>query len=66
MDGNVLARYQGLVQAHRGERFGLLQVWLARYRQRRQLARLDTHLLKDIGLSRTDALREVHKPFWRA
>jgi uncharacterized protein YjiS (DUF1127 family) len=30
------------------------------------LARLDDHLLSDIGLSRSDVEREIHKPFWRA
>ncbi|MGB5065659.1 MAG: DUF1127 domain-containing protein [Candidatus Competibacter sp.] len=26
---------------------------------------LDDRMLKDIGISRTDALREGSKPFWR-
>jgi uncharacterized protein YjiS (DUF1127 family) len=29
------------------------------------LALLDDHLLKDIGVSREDALREAAKPFWQ-
>jgi uncharacterized protein YjiS (DUF1127 family) len=29
------------------------------------LALLDDHLLKDIGVSREDALREVAKAFWQ-
>ena len=43
-----------------------LAVWAARNRQRSALADLinDDHLLKDIGLSRPDALREAAKPFW--
>ncbi len=40
--------------------------WLDRRAQRRQLARLDPRLLKDIGVSRTEALREARKPFWKA
>lgn len=36
------------------------------YRQRRALLRLDDAMLKDLGLSRVDALQEGHKPFWRA
>ena len=36
------------------------------YRQRRALLRLDDALLKDLGISRVDALQEGGKPFWRA
>ncbi|AWK89051.1 DUF1127 domain-containing protein [Azospirillum thermophilum] len=36
-----------------------------RSRQRRALMALDDYLLKDIGISRTDAEHEVRKPFWR-
>lgn len=39
---------------------------LARQRARRELARLDEHMLRDIGLSRSQALFESDKPFWRA
>jgi uncharacterized protein YjiS (DUF1127 family) len=44
-----------------------LGVWAARSRQRMALADLvdDDHLLKDIGVSRQDALREAAKPFWK-
>ncbi|HRX71549.1 MAG TPA: DUF1127 domain-containing protein [Candidatus Competibacteraceae bacterium] len=34
-------------------------------RQRRALLALDAAMLKDLGLSRTDALQEGSKPFWR-
>lgn len=40
--------------------------WYVVYRQRRALLALDEALLKDIGLSRTDALAEGSKPFWRS
>lgn len=44
--------------------------WIARSRQRwalREIAEAnDTHLLKDIGVSREEAFREAEKPFWRA
>lgn len=43
-----------------------LRAGYAVYRQRRALLRLDDAMLKDLGLSRVDALREGHKPFWRA
>ena len=43
--------------------------WLARSRQRRALREIaernDFYLLKDIGVSREEALREANKPFWR-
>ena len=38
--------------------------WHELARQRRQLAALDEAALKDIGLSRADALQEVERPFW--
>lgn len=34
---------------------------LEKQRQRRQLAGLDDHLLKDIGVSRADVWRELHR-----
>ncbi|MES9871354.1 MAG: DUF1127 domain-containing protein [Sedimenticola sp.] len=33
--------------------------------QRRQLMTLEDHLLKDVGISRADAVREGQKPFWK-
>jgi uncharacterized protein YjiS (DUF1127 family) len=43
--------------------------WMARSRQRQALRDIaeanDFHLLKDIGVSREEAFREAHKPFWR-
>ncbi len=44
----------------------LLETWAARAEQRRQLAALDARMLRDIGRSEADALRESGKPFWRA
>ena len=40
--------------------------WLDRVRQRRDLSELSDHMLKDIGLSRSDVEAEVAKPFWRS
>jgi uncharacterized protein YjiS (DUF1127 family) len=34
-------------------------------RQRHALAELDNHLLRDIGLTRSDIRMEIRKPFWR-
>jgi uncharacterized protein YjiS (DUF1127 family) len=39
--------------------------WIERTRQRNALARLDDHQLRDIGITRLDAVRECEKPFWR-
>lgn len=39
--------------------------WCEVYRQRRALLGLDEAMLKDIGISRVDALREGNKPFWQ-
>ncbi len=40
-------------------------LWSARARQRRILAQLDDRMLRDIGKTRGQALREAGKPFWR-
>ncbi|WP_395019408.1 DUF1127 domain-containing protein [Dongia sp.] len=37
-----------------------------RARQRRDLAALSDHNLRDIGLTRSDVEGEIGKPFWRA
>jgi len=39
--------------------------WIDRNHQRRDLASLDDRLLRDIGISRYQAYRECTKPFWR-
>jgi uncharacterized protein YjiS (DUF1127 family) len=46
----------------------MVRVWMARSRQRKalaELADLNDHLLRDIGVSQGEALREAEKPFWR-
>jgi len=43
----------------------LLARWIERTRQRKALAGLDDHQLRDIGITRLDAARECEKPFWR-
>lgn len=40
--------------------------WDDRRRTRRALARLDAHILRDIGLTGTLAKAECRKPFWVA
>ncbi len=49
-----------------GHAFSQLGTWHERSRQRRQLAALSTHLLKDMGIDHADAAQEAAKPFWRA
>lgn len=41
------------------------RAWAERRRQRIALAELDRRLLRDIGLTPGEALRESGKPFWR-
>lgn len=43
----------------------LLRLWRQRIRTRRQLATLDDRLLADIGISHSDRMVELNKPFWR-
>jgi uncharacterized protein YjiS (DUF1127 family) len=42
-----------------------IELWLERRRQRRGLLALSDHMLKDVGISRADAVGEASKPFWR-
>ncbi|MBC2834388.1 DUF1127 domain-containing protein [Paragemmobacter straminiformis] len=44
-------------------RFG---AWLGLARSRAHLARLDDHLLRDIGLTQEQAKAEVSRPVWDA
>jgi uncharacterized protein YjiS (DUF1127 family) len=43
----------------------LIGEWLRRIESRRELAGLCDRALRDIGLTRVDAMREATKPFWR-
>ncbi|MES9843784.1 MAG: DUF1127 domain-containing protein [Candidatus Sedimenticola sp. PURPLELP] len=47
------------------ELFTTLRFLWQRQRQRRRLLEMEDHLLKDIGISRADALNEGEKPCWR-
>jgi uncharacterized protein YjiS (DUF1127 family) len=42
-----------------------LAIWRARARSRTELMTLSDHMLKDVGLGRSEAYREYSKPFWR-
>jgi uncharacterized protein YjiS (DUF1127 family) len=43
-----------------------LHTWRTRYRARRELSGLSERDLHDIGMSSSDFIHEVSKPFWRA
>lgn len=42
-----------------------LLLWQRRMTSRRQLARLDSRLLADAGISESQRYEELSKPFWR-
>ena len=42
-----------------------LRQWRRRSREREQISRIDERMLKDIGITRGEALRLSSKPFWR-
>jgi len=42
----------------------LSKVWRHNHSSRQDLANLDERSLKDIGLTRADALKESYRPFW--
>ena len=45
--------------------FAAMRRWHERVRQRRQLLQLSDHMLRDLGITRAEALGEAEKPFWR-
>lgn len=42
------------------------RTWLQRHRDRLWLRQMDSRLLRDIGISSSDAWQEARKPFWKA
>ena len=44
---------------------GMVATWERRAQERRSLAEMSQHMLKDLGISRLDARRASAKPFWR-
>lgn len=66
--GTRAFRQQSASSSSAGGWLHTLGLWIDRSRQRRQLgelAELNNYLLRDIGLSQEEALREAAKPFWR-
>ena len=43
----------------------VIGTWIERSHQRRALANLDDRLLNDVGITRSEAAREIAKPIWR-
>ncbi len=48
-----------------GSLMSTLVVWHDRYFQRRQFARLDDRMLKDVGATEKVRDEEIAKPFWQ-
>jgi uncharacterized protein YjiS (DUF1127 family) len=44
----------------------LVKMWWRRMQDRQTLATMDDQSLRDIGITRCDAMNEASKPFWRA
>lgn len=72
LEGFTTWLFRGAIRAARfGDRItvdaltGLL-VWRERWRQRQTLGTLSDHMLRDVGLGRTDVEAECRKPFWIA
>jgi uncharacterized protein YjiS (DUF1127 family) len=42
-----------------------IRQWRRRIRARHELSALGDRMLKDIGLTRADALAQASKPFWK-
>jgi uncharacterized protein YjiS (DUF1127 family) len=44
----------------------LLKTWRRRAYERQMLVTMSDAMLRDIGITRCDAMNEASKPFWRA
>jgi uncharacterized protein YjiS (DUF1127 family) len=66
---NNISQYLSTCEAPKGFSAGQIlkkaKFWANRSRQRRQLARLDAHMLEDIGLTVEQVREEMAKPFWK-
>ncbi|MFD2645825.1 DUF1127 domain-containing protein [Pseudomonas japonica] len=64
--GSELERAQREARLRAPRFIGTLRLWRHRWETRRALLELTPAQLKDIGLSRGDAVEEGLKPFWRS
>lgn len=66
---NNISQYLPTCEAPQGFSAGQIvkkaKFWVARSRQRKQLARLDARMLADIGITAEQAQSEISKPFWK-
>lgn len=60
------ARRSGATRSPFARAMAVVQTWLRRSRGRDDLAELDEHLLRDIGLTRSEVENERSKFFWQA
>lgn len=49
-----------------GAAASVVRLWLRRRDERHALAAFDGQALRDIGVTPSEASREINKPFWRA
>lgn len=66
-DGQLIGDGRGLWRRLRRGVSGAASVvlrWQELARDRRRLQEMDERMLKDIGISRADALHEASRPFW--
>lgn len=47
------------------QKTSILAKWMRHTYERRQLSRLDSRELSDLGISHGDQMAELSKPFWR-
>lgn len=62
MTTNTLTTFAG--RAFHTPSRSMLGMWIARARERRALSKLDSRLLRDIGVDPADAAQEAARPFW--
>lgn len=43
----------------------VMNLWIDRHHQRKQLAQLDPCMMRDLGLSTEQVQTEINKPFWK-
>jgi uncharacterized protein YjiS (DUF1127 family) len=71
MSNRLLFRQPALARPHALLASPTQPAWTAiraawrRYRSRQRIVDLDSHLLKDIGVSFAEAEAEANQPFWR-
>ena len=58
------AAFAAAIRGHAASFAAWLAMCVERHEQRVQLAALEDHALRDIGITRAEALREAEKPFW--